>query len=444
MHAVLQRGHIIHGRYVLEEDVGTGAMAVVWRAEDRTFPGRKCAIKFLRDGLDRYAAARLNAEAATLAAIPRHSGIVQVFDRGVLPDGRPFYVMEWIAGDTLSKVLMKEGRLGVMNTIVLGLKLVDALRAAHQAGVIHRDIKPNNIMLTGLLSASGSSDGLHVHVLDFGCARSSYMPRTEGFLGTLHYASPEQTIGEDVGPETDIYSLGLVLFHCLAGELPYDGQRARQLAEMREEPLSLLTVMPSVRPRQLAALVDRVLRRDPSRRPTLFELSSTLGELVESLNLGIGRGHDVCSTVREVYVHELAAGGEHGRAGSPPLEAPPSSGRRTAGDACGPLVVPFGERRKSGRFDAPTPVDDGDSAMKLRPAAGPAVRANEARERRFVVPHEDIADEALVRWLAPYWASADRGHEPDAADLEEPVTERIPSRPDLEGLGDAPPRARRS
>ena len=158
---------------------------------------------------------RFKREAQSAAALS-HPNIVSIFDRGESEDGTYYIAMEYLPGGTLKDRILKRGALPAYTAAAVALQMAEALRAAHERDVIHRDIKPHNILVTG------SGD---VKVTDFGIARaasSSTMTRTGHILGTAHYISPEQAMGEHVGPASDLYSLGVVLYEMLTGELPFD------------------------------------------------------------------------------------------------------------------------------------------------------------------------------------------------------------------------------
>src|SRR5215467_3345875 len=198
---------ILGGRYVLGEVLGTGGMATVWRATDEVL-GREVAVKVLSPHYAADAAfmARFEREARHAAQLS-HPRLVTVFDCGI-DDGTAFIVMELVAGRTLRQVLDDAGILPPGQAVSIAAAVCEALEAAHAAGLVHRDIKPANIVVS-----AGE-----VKVLDFGIARvdgSSDGTPTLGALGTVAYLSPEQASGGPAGPQSDLYSLGCVLFEML-------------------------------------------------------------------------------------------------------------------------------------------------------------------------------------------------------------------------------------
>ena len=210
-------------RYRLDEPIATGGMGEVWRATDVVL-GRTVAVKVLRTALlaDPGFDARFRAEARTMAAL-RHPGVVNIYDYGhsPVPGGDATYlVMAYVDGQPLADRIAATGRLAVGETMSLLAQAADALHAAHAHGIVHRDVKPANL----LVRADGT-----VVLVDFGVARSPALTSaTTGnqVLGTALYMAPEQAAGRPVSPATDIYALGAVGYHCLAGHPPFVGDNA--------------------------------------------------------------------------------------------------------------------------------------------------------------------------------------------------------------------------
>ncbi len=259
----LMQQSVIGDRYTLVELLGDGGMARVYLARDNSL-GREVALKVLRE---RYAddeefVERFRREAMSAAAL-NHPGIVQVYDRGRSTDGTFYIAMEHVPGGTLKERIKGEGSLAPREAVEMASRVADALAVAHDRGIIHRDIKPQNVLLT----ASGEAK-----VSDFGIARaasSETMTQTNSVLGTLAYMSPEQVRGERVGPASDLYSLGVVLYEMLTGELPYQGEDpiATAMKRLDEPPRSPREVNPAV-PEELDALVVKLLAKVPEDRYT--------------------------------------------------------------------------------------------------------------------------------------------------------------------------------
>jgi serine/threonine-protein kinase len=210
--------NLVDNRYRLSDRLGSGGMAEVYLAHDDVLD-RDVALKVLssRYSDDEEFVERFRREAQSAAALS-HPNIVSIFDRGESEDGTYYIAMEYLSGGTLKDRILKRGALPARTAAAVALQIAEALKVAHDSDVIHRDIKPHNILIT---------DSGDIKVTDFGIARaasSSTMTRTGSILGTAHYLSPEQAMGEPVGPSSDIYSLGVVLYEMLTGELPYDAE----------------------------------------------------------------------------------------------------------------------------------------------------------------------------------------------------------------------------
>ncbi len=251
-------------RYRLDSRIATGGMGEVWRGTD-TLLGREVAVKLLKDDIaeDPVFRSRFETEARHAAAL-HHPGIASVFDvgeRGATEPGgqpRPFLVMELVAGQPLSALLTRGRDLDPDAVRDLMAQVGDALGAAHRAGIIHRDVKPANLIVT--------PEG-KVKVTDFGIARAAdgaQITRTGAVMGTPQYLSPEQAEGKQATIASDVYSLGVVAFECLAGRRPFDAESpvATALAHIREP----VPALPSSVPADLAAVVRTALSKDPGER----------------------------------------------------------------------------------------------------------------------------------------------------------------------------------
>lgn len=259
---MLTRGVLLGDRYRLGERVATGGMGAVWRGTDVLLE-REVAVKVLLPSLvaDPEFTARFRAEARMLAAL-RHPGVVAVHDVGQaeLADGSrvDYLVMEYVEGEPLSARVRAVGRLDPATTMSVLAQAADALHTAHLAGIVHRDVKPGNLLV--------KADG-RVVLVDFGIARSRSMAGLTAanmVLGTASYMSPEQATGQPVSAATDIYALGAVAYFCLAGQPPFHGDNplAVALRHAQEDPAPL----PPDTPPTVAALVARALAKRPSDR----------------------------------------------------------------------------------------------------------------------------------------------------------------------------------
>ena len=211
-------GETIAGRYELEELVGHGGMSSVYKAHDSLLE-RNVALKVLHQQYneDDDFVERFKREARAVAQL-QHPNIVTVIDRGE-EDGRQYIVFEYIDGENLKELVVRKGRLRVRDALEIALEIARGLAFAHEHGLVHRDVKPQNVLLNG--------DG-RAKVTDFGIARSldveHGMTQTGTILGTSNYIAPEQASGQPVEAYTDVYSLGIVLYEMLTGEVPFPGE----------------------------------------------------------------------------------------------------------------------------------------------------------------------------------------------------------------------------
>ena len=260
---MLRSGVSLDDRYRLDERVATGGMGDVWRATDLTL-GRTVAVKVLLPSLsaDPGFGARFLAESRMLAAV-RHPGVVQVYDRGdcELPGGgrATYLVMEFVDGEPLSDRLAREERLPAAEAMRIVAEAARALDAVHEGGIVHRDVKPSNL----LLRPDGS-----VVLLDFGVARSAAVTSVTGtnaaVLGTALYMAPEQARRQAVSPATDVYALGAVAYHALAGQPPFMGDNPVAVAMMHLD--TPPPELPEDVPPAVRAVVMRTLEKDPADR----------------------------------------------------------------------------------------------------------------------------------------------------------------------------------
>ena len=273
--------------------LGSGGMADVYLAHDDILD-RDVALKVMsgRYARDEEFVERFKREAQSAAALS-HPNIVSIFDRGESEDGTYYIAMEYLPGGTLKDRIVQRGALPAHTAAAVALQMAEALRAAHERDVVHRDIKPHNILVTGVGD---------VKVTDFGIARaaaSSTMTRTGHILGTAHYISPEQAMGEPVGPASDLYSLGVVLYEMLTGELPFDADTPLAIAMKHvngyvRQPKDL---NPSV-PDGINAITLRLLAKNPEDR------YASDSELIEDLER-VSAGLDPAGATTEMMTHAM-------------------------------------------------------------------------------------------------------------------------------------------
>ena len=224
-------GTVLGGRYRLDERIAGGGMGDVWKADDEVL-GRTVAVKILLPALldEPGFAERFRGEARTMATIS-HPGVVNIYDYGS-DQTVAYLVMEYVHGDPLSRILSQVGRLTAGRTMALVAQAAEALQAAHDKGIVHRDVKPGNL----LVRPNGT-----LVLVDFGIARSAIVGQLTAagsVLGTASYISPEQASGAVATPLSDIYALGVVAYQCLAGRRPFEGGNPVEIAmrHVREQP----------------------------------------------------------------------------------------------------------------------------------------------------------------------------------------------------------------
>ncbi|MBW3084220.1 Serine/threonine-protein kinase PknD [Austwickia sp. TVS 96-490-7B] len=254
----MEPGNVYGKRYTLDSRIAVGGMGEVWRATDQVL-GRTVAIKLLSPGLAEQAGfAERFREEARHTALLGHPNIAAVYDYGQ-DDGASWLVMECVEGEPLSSIIREEGAQSPRRTAMIIGQCADALQAAHEAGVIHRDVKPANILVR--------PDGM-VKLTDFGIARAkdaAPMTRTGEVMGTAQYISPEQAMGKTLSGSSDIYSLGCVAFELLTGERPFEegSAVATAMAHVHKPPPPLPPTVPAA----MAAVVASCMAKDPEQRP---------------------------------------------------------------------------------------------------------------------------------------------------------------------------------
>jgi hypothetical protein len=270
---------LIADRYELKETVGSGGMSTVYCAFD-TLLERHVALKILHEqfGADEEHVERFRREARAVAQLS-HPSVVTVIDRGE-EDGKQFIVFELVDGENLKELVERAGPLPIRRVLELGLEVGRALAFAHAQGLVHRDVKPQNVLLNG--------DGL-AKVTDFGIVRSldavGGQTETGTVLGTSHYIAPEQARGERVDALTDVYSFGVVLYELLAGDVPFPGDSFLMVAMKHvNEPVPNVLERRADTPLRLASLVERCMAKVPAERPAsmddvVSELEAVRGEL---------------------------------------------------------------------------------------------------------------------------------------------------------------------
>lgn len=372
------------GDYVVEEVVAAGGMGIVYRAKHPLL-GRSVAVKVLRAqyARDQVQTARFLQEAQVLSGL-RHPGLVDVFNFGHLADGRQYMMMELLAGETLGQLLQREGKLPAARALALVDQMLEALAAAHKAGVVHRDLKPSNVFL-----ARQSDGNVRLKLLDFGLAKQlapgeGALPGAKASLvgGTPQYISPEQAEGLAATARSDLYAVGGMLFQMLSGRVAFVGDEWGYLlrAHVTVPAPALSTVLPNVA-RPLEQLVAQLLEKKPERRPaSADEVRREVARLQESLEAKGARPRLLAAAAFAGLVVAGAAGtffalGAWGDAPAPLEPAP------VAPPAL-PVAPTTATKREPTPAPAPAPAMD-EQAFKA------AMAAAVERERQATAQHRD-------------------------------------------------------
>jgi serine/threonine-protein kinase len=308
---------VFDGRYMVVRKLGTGGMANVYLAEDQEL-GRRVAIKMLdeRHAGDEQFVERFRREAKSAAGLS-HPNIVSIYDRGEA-QGTYYIAMEYLDGTTLKELIVTRGQTPIAVAIDYTRQILAAVGFAHRHGIVHRDIKPHNVIV--------ATDG-RVKVTDFGIARSgaSQMTETGSIIGTAQYLSPEQARGAPVDPRSDLYSVGIVLYEMLTGAVPFTGDTPLEIAMKH---LSTVPEPPSAKrrevPHDLDLVVLRALAKTPEERyQSAEEMDADLARIM--------RGKGVSSATEEAATAILGGSGTTGISGAPteiarprPAAAPPA------------------------------------------------------------------------------------------------------------------------
>ena len=361
---------IVAGRYRLLALLGRGGSAEVWRAEDEAL-GREVAVKIVMVPTD-DSAARAGEEARLLARLS-HPGLVPVYDAGTDERSRPWVVMELVEGETLAGTISR-GPMPSHQVAVVGRSVAEALGYVHAQGLIHRDVKPANVLV-------GADD--RVRLTDFGIARlvdAAKVTATGMTVGTASYLAPEQVLGEAVGPAADVYALGLVLLECLTGHREYAGNTVEvALARLHRPP-----EVPDALPAGWPGLLRAMTARSPASRPAPARIAEDLGRVLsggaavtvlaprDAPDQGVAvRGADlrdgddpdagdrtrvlqrtsILGTVASAAAAAAAAAGRRNApAGGPPASAPPPQARQPQAPPQRGRAVPERTRRRGGRL----------------------------------------------------------------------------------------------
>ena len=416
-------GRVIAGRYNLQHPIGRGAMGVVWRARDmlldRDVAVKEVVISALIGADERHTAYQRTLREARTAARLSHRGVVTVYDV-VEEDGRPWIVMELIPSQSLDQVLTVQGRLPVARVCDIGQQLLSALAAAHTAGVLHRDVKPSNVLIAN--SKVGDSWEERAVLTDFGIAQFEGDPRltqTGMVMGSPGFTAPERIRGGDATSASDLWSLGATIYAAVEGRGPFE-QRGGAITTMSAIINEDAPAAPHAA--QLAPLIAALLRRDPSARPSAAsaarQFAQVLPQLTEAPKASPAAAHP--ATVLSAHVPSAA----------PAAPAPASA----------PEDAP-GEELPS------QPADAADKQVSARPAADKQVSARQAADKQVsakqaapAAAEPAQAAQKLAVDKAAAQAAPDSAGEAEPAAVAEPAAEAEPdAKPVPESVPDAGP-----
>jgi serine/threonine-protein kinase len=396
---------VLGRRYRLAEPLGSGGMSVVWRAHDEVL-NRPVAVKVLAPVESDRLRSRLRSEALACGRLSAH-GIARVYDYGEYSNDEartaadeklPYLVMEYVDGPPLSSRLADGGTLPWPAVAEIGAEIAGALAIAHAAGLVHRDIKPDNVVITGV----------GVKLIDFGISAAIGAADLENgeLLGTAAYVAPERIIDAPVGPAADVYALGVLLYRALSGRLPWAADSNTGLLEahlyLDPPPLPVAAGIPA----ELIAICTACMEKDPGRRPTSAQVAAHLAA-VPAGPVGMAR-----SAARPAG----AAGGratERGRATgvTAPL-APLAPLARSATGATTPIAARTSDETRTARVTQPFAVAFANRRGPRTPANRPGSRRERARRRATVLASAGLS----LGLLGVAWASSDRGDSPAIAD----------------------------
>jgi serine/threonine-protein kinase len=335
------------GRYELLDLIARGGMGEVWRADDLVL-GRRVAVKALLPALAGEAGftARFRAEARAMAALS-HPGIVEIYDYGHA-DGVAYLVMQFVEGESLRSLVDRDGALAPHRAMGLLAQAADAIHAAHRQGIVHRDVKPSNLLLR--------PDG-RLALTDFGIARmvaGDRLTAADEILGTSSYLAPEQVTGAEVGPATDVYALGVVAYELVTGRRPFDADTplAVALKHVNDDPPPL----PAAVPRPVRALIMRALAKEPDDRwPSAAALAQasrsaahatrTAAHAAATPAAAPGTEHTSAEASAEASAAKRARAASSGAATSRPPRPVAAASAAAAGDRSPARGTPPGHRR---------------------------------------------------------------------------------------------------
>jgi serine/threonine protein kinase/HD-like signal output (HDOD) protein len=401
------------GNYVLSELLGRGGMGAVYRATHPTIC-RQVAIKVLDKQLsdDREHTTRFAEEAATLASMG-HPNIVDIYDFGQLASGQFYFVMELLRGCELKPLMRHQGTMGAEEVAPYLQQMCAGLQAAHDKGIVHRDVKPANVFVM-------SGQAVRLKVLDFGISKNTDKaqgPTKPGMMmGTPTYMAPEQVKGSDpVQPAADLYALGVILYEMLAGKPPFEAPSVFALLAMhlRDAPPPLSELAPEVPP-PIAALVMRCIAKRPRQRPaSAKQLWELYAEALDEADLSMMLRHANAKIVDELGARGVPKPDDDSEQGQAEQDAPPQPKAELDTPTTAPAVAPAPKSKPRASAETTDVPPAAKRAAKQPPAAAETSDAESKEEAR-----DD-------REVDPKAASGDQGHDKEAHDKDTLITELL-------------------
>ncbi len=364
-------GELVADRYLITDMISQGGMGAVYLASDVRLP-QQFAIKVLKQPQtpDQSLIQRFRQEAEAVCRI-NHDRVARVFDFGFMADDRAYIVMEYVAGNTLAKLVEERGALDPIEAARIIMMAAEGIDAAHRLGIVHRDLKPENVMIL-----DDPDGGKRVKVLDFGIAKLKSTDEGQGYtqpgfvIGTPAWMSPEQLLGEPLDVRSDVYSLGLVAFTLLTGEHAFTGhsEQAEMMARITVPPRTLTEIRPDVPwPADLLRLFERTLSKQPNDRP------ATAGQFGKAMVSAVQSHSKVLTPARPSVAVPTPATASAAPATAPGREAAPAKGRTPVLLGVGAtlvVAVVAGVVWQQSRSATPSASD---TAAAVAPVAAPVV-----------------------------------------------------------------------
>src|SRR5574341_620695 len=361
-------GTILDGRYRLDSLIGVGGMGDVYRAT-HVHLDTEFAVKLLKPEFvaNQTAIKRFRLEAKAAGRI-HHPNAVRVTDFGVTPERIVYLVMELVKGESLRGMMRNEGKLDYLRTVNIVRQVCGAVDAAHRGGVIHRDLKPDNILIEIVHNTE------RVKVLDFGIAKlreaktDAFLTQAGTIIGTPQYMSPEQCQGKTLDPRSDIYSIGILLYEMLTGEVPFDGESTLQVVynQLHASPRPLMELSPHV-PAQLAKVIMRALEKEPDQRPSsAIQFSDELKHSIE-----VESEESTFSLTDPLVIRPL----KPGAARTPSREIPEAEDQRHQSPSLAEERPPSYERSTAALSRPSSETDDAVTKVASRRSTSPGEKA---------------------------------------------------------------------